>query len=166
MSAGSRRLERTLTTLRSPVRAAAGSRRHRGLRLQGVLLPLPEHGQRPPLLARGVVYRRYRAAPGGALFCQQYFDGPSATEAGIRAYADSLYDRADWQWASPRGPAVSARVGTPDSSFIPYDWRGYNEAMLLYVLALGSPTHPGRAGGFGRNTPAPIGGRNTLDSHS
>ena len=77
----------------------------------------------------------------GALFCQQYFDGPSATEAGIRAYADSLYDRADWQWASPRGPAVS-HGWTPDSSFIPYDWRGYNEAMLLYVLALGSPTHP------------------------
>jgi hypothetical protein len=77
----------------------------------------------------------------GALFCQQYFDGPSATEAGIRAYADSLYARVDWQWASPNPPAVSLGW-TPDSLFMPYDWRGYNEVMLLYVLALGSPTHP------------------------
>jgi hypothetical protein len=30
----------------------------------------------------------------------------------------------------------------PESGFIPFDWRGYNEAMLLYVLALGSPTYP------------------------
>ena len=77
----------------------------------------------------------------GALFCQQYFDGPSATEAGIRAYADSLYARVDWQWASPNPPAVSLGW-TPDSAFMPYDWRGYNEVMLLYILALGSPTHP------------------------
>ena len=31
---------------------------------------------------------------------------------------------------------------TPEDGFIPYDWQGYNEAMLVYVLALGSPTHP------------------------
>jgi len=77
----------------------------------------------------------------GALFCAEYFDGPSRTEAGIRAYADSLYRRVDWTWAAPNAPAV-ALGWTPDSGFIQYDWRGYNEGMLLYVLALGSPTHP------------------------
>ncbi|HEX4600454.1 MAG TPA: glucoamylase family protein, partial [Gemmatimonadales bacterium] len=30
----------------------------------------------------------------------------------------------------------------PESGFLPYDWRGYNEAMLIYILALGSLTHP------------------------
>jgi hypothetical protein len=30
---------------------------------------------------------------------------------------------------------------TPEKNFIPADWRGYDEAMILYVLALGSPTH-------------------------
>jgi len=30
---------------------------------------------------------------------------------------------------------------TPEAGFIHVDWHGYNEAMLLYVLALGSPTH-------------------------
>ncbi len=87
----------------------------------------------------------------GALFCQQFFDGPSATEAGIRAYADSLYARVDWQWASPNAPAISLGW-SPDSAFIPYDWRGYNEAMLVYVLALGSPTHPLAPGAWAEYT--------------
>jgi hypothetical protein len=77
----------------------------------------------------------------GALFCQQYFDGPGATEASIRAYTDSLYHRTDWTWAQPRPPLVTMGW-TPESGFHQLDWRGFNEAMLVYVLALGSPTHP------------------------
>jgi hypothetical protein len=30
----------------------------------------------------------------------------------------------------------------PESGFINADWRGYNEGMIVYVLALGSPTYP------------------------
>lgn len=77
----------------------------------------------------------------GVLFCQSYFDGPGAREDSIRAYADSLYLRADWQWASVRPPTIG-HGWKPESGHLPYDWRGYNEAMLLYILALGSPTHP------------------------
>jgi hypothetical protein len=77
----------------------------------------------------------------GVLFCQSYFDKSIAPEDSIRALADSLYYRADWQWASPRPPVIS-HGWKPESGFLPYDWRGYNEAMLLYILALGSPTHP------------------------
>ncbi len=76
----------------------------------------------------------------GVLFCQSYFDGASAQETAIRAYADSIYRRVDWTWAAPNPPTV-ALGWTPDSSYIQYDWRGYNEGMLLYILALGSPTH-------------------------
>jgi hypothetical protein len=77
----------------------------------------------------------------GALFCQSYFDGASAEEDSIRALADSLYTRADWQWASPRPPLIG-HGWTPEEGFLPYDWGGYNEAAILYLLALGSPTHP------------------------
>jgi hypothetical protein len=77
----------------------------------------------------------------GALFAQSYFDGPTANEVGIRAYADSLYRRVEWTWAQPRPPRVSMGWH-PEKGFIAADWIGYNEAMLLYVLALGSPTHP------------------------
>src|SRR5438105_2629055 len=77
---------------------------------------------------------------GGVLVCREYFTGSDADEMAIRALADSLYQRVDWTWASPNAPIVSMGWH-PESNFIPADWRGFNEAMLLYVLALGSPTH-------------------------
>jgi hypothetical protein len=76
----------------------------------------------------------------GALFAQGYFDASTPVEASIRAYADSLYRRVDWTWAQNYPPAITLGWD-PDSGFYPYDLRGYNEGMILYVLALGSPTH-------------------------
>jgi hypothetical protein len=78
---------------------------------------------------------------GGVLFCQQYFDGADPTEAAIRAYADSLYRRVDWQWAQRTPPLVNMGW-KPEDGWQPLDWRGFNEAMLVYILALGSPTSP------------------------
>jgi len=86
----------------------------------------------------------------GVLSCEQYFDASSGSEAAIRAYADSLYRRANWQWFAPRPPRVAmgwhpetnTGQGNEFAGFNPADWVGYNEAMLLYVLALGSPTFP------------------------
>ncbi|MEO5579743.1 MAG: glucoamylase family protein [Gemmatimonadaceae bacterium] len=77
----------------------------------------------------------------GVLFCQSYFAQQNATETAIRAYADSLYLRVDWQWARARAPLVSMGW-KPESGYIEADWRGLNEAIILNVLALGSPTHP------------------------
>jgi hypothetical protein len=77
----------------------------------------------------------------GMLFCQSYFDGTDPTETDIRALVDSIYFRVDWKWAQARPPAVSMGWH-PEGGFIQADWIGYNEAMILYVLALGSPTHP------------------------
>ena len=77
----------------------------------------------------------------GVLFCQSYFDRDESAEAAVRAKAEELYRRADWTWIQPRPPLVSMGW-TPEKGFHTYDWRGFNEAMILYVLALGSPTHP------------------------
>ncbi len=85
----------------------------------------------------------------GALACREYFGGPGAADREVRALADSLYRRVDWNWARAGRPLVSMgwhpEPGLADhdaSGFILSNWRGYMEAMLLYVLALGSPTHP------------------------
>jgi hypothetical protein len=78
---------------------------------------------------------------GGVLFCQSYFEGPDADETRIRSLADSIYRRVDWRWAEARPPAVS-NGWFPSKGFIPYDWTGYDEGMIVYILALGSPTHP------------------------
>jgi hypothetical protein len=77
----------------------------------------------------------------GALFCQSYFDGPTAAEDSIRTIAEVLYRAADWNWASPRPPLIG-HGWTPEAGHLPYDWGGYNESALVYLLALGSPTHP------------------------
>ena len=77
----------------------------------------------------------------GALSCQSYFDRDDPVEAQIRADADTLYRRIEWTWAQPRPPGVSMGW-TPEEGFHTYNWSGYDEAMILYLLALGSPTHP------------------------
>lgn len=80
----------------------------------------------------------------GVLFCREYYDGPGATEASIRATADSLYRRVDWVWAQRTPPGVNMGWAPENGNggWLPLDWMGYNEAMLVYLLALGSPTHP------------------------
>ncbi len=77
----------------------------------------------------------------GALTAGVYFDAHTDDEAEIRALADALYCRADWQWAQNHGATVT-HGWTPESGFIKYRWEGYDEALLLYVLGLGSPLHP------------------------
>ncbi|HEY0942098.1 MAG TPA: glucoamylase family protein [Steroidobacter sp.] len=78
---------------------------------------------------------------GGVLLSQSYFDRDSRSEREIRRLAEKIYGRVDWQWAQSRPPLLS-HGWRPESGFLRFDWRGYNEAMLMYILALGSPTHP------------------------
>ena len=77
----------------------------------------------------------------GALTARLYFDADSSDELEIRSLADALYRRADWQWAQNGGSTVT-HGWTPEGGFLKYRWEGYDEALLLYVLGLGSPTHP------------------------
>ena len=77
----------------------------------------------------------------GALTAGMYFDAGTADEQEIRMLADALYRRADWQWAQDGGPTVT-HGWKSESGFLKYRWEGYDEALLLYILGLGSPTHP------------------------
>ena len=77
----------------------------------------------------------------GALAAGVYFDADSADEREIRALADMLYERVDWQWAQNHGATVT-HGWKPERGFLKYRWGGYDEALLLYILGLGSPTHP------------------------
>ena len=77
----------------------------------------------------------------GALTAAAYYDADTANEREIRDLADTLYRRADWQWAQNRGATVT-HGWKPESGFLKYRWEGYDEALLVYILGLGSPTHP------------------------
>lgn len=77
----------------------------------------------------------------GALTAAEYFNRDSAGEREIRTLGQAIYDRADWQWAQNRGVAVT-HGWRPESGFIRYRYQGYNEALMLYILGLASPTYP------------------------
>ena len=72
----------------------------------------------------------------GVIFTGEYFKG---TE--IEKLADEIYERVDWKWMLNGGKTFSHGF-RPESGFIPYRWSDYNEAAILYILAIGSPTHP------------------------
>ena len=76
----------------------------------------------------------------GVLHAAEYFNGNDAAEAEIRRAAETISERIDWRWAQHRPPSIS-HGWSPEGGFIPSDWKGYNEAMLVYLLALGSPGH-------------------------
>lgn len=76
----------------------------------------------------------------GVLFDETYFNQDDPQEREIRRLAERLYADVDWTWAQARSPLISMGW-TPGGKFIPSDWKGYDEAKILYILALGSPTH-------------------------
>ena len=78
---------------------------------------------------------------GGVLFAQSYYDRDTPPEKEIRRLADQLYRAVDWPWMQVRKPLISMGW-TPGGKFIDADWQGYDEGKLVYLLALGSPTHP------------------------
>jgi hypothetical protein len=78
----------------------------------------------------------------GVLTAASYFAANNAKESEIRKLAESLYARVDWQWALDNGTTIS-HGWMPESGFLPSRWdTGYSEAIILYALALGSPTFP------------------------
>jgi len=77
----------------------------------------------------------------GALSAGSYFTEPSPGESELRELADTLYRRIDWRWAQDEAGTI--RQGwKPECGFLHYSWEGYSEALVLYVLAMGSPTRP------------------------
>ena len=78
----------------------------------------------------------------GALSAGIYFSKKNKEETEIRELADNLYKRVDWQWAANKKLTLT-HGWKPRSGFLPYRWdENYNESILMYVLALGSPTYP------------------------
>ena len=83
----------------------------------------------------------------GMLTAAAYFTATLPAEVELRELADALYRRVDWRWAQRDGSCV-VHGWKPECGFLNYGWEGYSEAILLYVLGLGSPTHPLTAESF------------------
>ncbi len=78
----------------------------------------------------------------GLLVARAYFDGQSAEETKLRQQITQLWESVEWDWYASRGDGLLYWHWSPV-----YEWkmnmpiRGYNECLITYVLALGSPTH-------------------------
>ncbi len=71
----------------------------------------------------------------GVLTCRQHFG-----DGEIIRLADKLYQRVDWRWMLAGGKTLS-HGWTPEGGFLKPRWDEYSEAMMLYLLAMGSPTY-------------------------
>jgi len=77
----------------------------------------------------------------GMLTVAEYFADDTDEQREVRNLAEQLYRRVDWLWVDASGGTI-CHGWKPESGFLQYRWQGYDEALLLYVLALGSPTYP------------------------
>ncbi len=79
----------------------------------------------------------------GLLTLRAYFDGSSATEAAVRSGITALWEAVEWDHFTRGGQNVLYWHWSPE-----YEWqmnmpvRGWNEALMVYILAAASPTHP------------------------
>ena len=132
-------IERTLAILRffwrSPQGTDPDSTGHRGFYYHFLDMTT---GRRAGLCELSTVDTSFLLA--GMLIASVFFDQDTEEEQEIRTLADALYRRADWRWACNGGATVT-HGWKPESGFLPYRWEGYDEALLLYALGLGSPTY-------------------------
>ncbi len=103
----------------------------------------------------------------GVLTAKAYFDDPQ-----IQSLAQQIYERVDWPWMLNGGKTFSMGWH-PDKGFLDARWEHYCELMMIYLLAIGSPTHP-IAPGYWNNFTRPlihykgynyIGGNDPLFTH-
>jgi hypothetical protein len=73
----------------------------------------------------------------GVLTAGQYFSG----HREVGALAQQIYDRTDFTWMLAGNPTLLSHGYRPGQGFLPYRWDKYNEASVLYLLAIGSNTH-------------------------
>jgi hypothetical protein len=72
----------------------------------------------------------------GVLTARQYF-----ADQEIKDLATKIYERVDWPWMLNGGRTFSMGW-MPDSGFLRARWDHFCELMMIYLLAIGSPTHP------------------------
>ncbi|HEY6292193.1 MAG TPA: glucoamylase family protein, partial [Terriglobia bacterium] len=68
----------------------------------------------------------------------QYF----SDDAEVTQLATLIYNRVDFPWMMDGSQTYFSHGWTPESGFFKSRWDTYSELMILYVLAIGSPTHP------------------------
>jgi len=82
----------------------------------------------------------------GVMDAVEFFSGEGKEERRIGELGRGMVARVDWEWMA-NGEATLTMGWHPESGFLESRWVGYNEAMILYLLALGARTEGTEAGG-------------------
>jgi hypothetical protein len=72
----------------------------------------------------------------GVLTCREFFK-----DAEITRLANQIFNRVDWTWLS-EDTSLLPHGWTPEVGFLQFRWDYYSELMMMYLLGLGSSTHP------------------------
>ncbi len=75
----------------------------------------------------------------GVLSCREHF-----RDAEVTRVANEVLNRVEWTWLS-EDTSLLSHGWTPEFGFLPSRWDYYSELMMMYLLALGSSSHPLRA---------------------
>jgi hypothetical protein len=73
----------------------------------------------------------------GVLTCRRYFEAHSE----ISRLAYDIFNRVDWTWLS-EDTTLLPGGWAPELGFLSYRWQSYSELMMMYLLGMGSLTHP------------------------
>lgn len=79
----------------------------------------------------------------GLLCARQYFNREASAEERLRDRITQLWLDVEWNWHIRNGQDVLTWHWSPNNGFsISHEIRGWNECLLTYVLAAGSPRYP------------------------
>ncbi len=103
----------------------------------------------------------------GLLCARQYFNGTSDAERGLVEKINALWHAMEFDWYTRGGQEVIYWHWSPDYGWeMNFPLEGYNECLIVYILAAASPTHSvpaacyhkgwARSGGI-KSTAAPFG---------
>lgn len=102
----------------------------------GQTIPFSTEDNGADLVETGLLFQ-------GLLTARAYFDGTDEAESRLRSDITRLWEAIEWTWFQKDGAKVLYWHWSPD-----YEWaknlpiRGWNESLIVYVLAASSPTYP------------------------
>jgi hypothetical protein len=77
----------------------------------------------------------------GLLIARRYFNGPGS-EAVLRQQITEIWENVDWNFFTDGQEDGIFWHWSPSRGYLGLKIKGYNEALITYVLAASSPTHP------------------------
>ncbi|MGC2719602.1 MAG: glucoamylase family protein [Candidatus Acidiferrales bacterium] len=80
----------------------------------------------------------------GLLAARQYFNGSAPDDAALHARISKLWESVEWDWyqRNPQSDALYWHWSPQWTWEINHKLTGFNEVMIVYLLAVASPTHP------------------------